>query len=68
MSSSPPGVPWRSLKLRLAGDDRDFQVIVYDGCCANALQNAVAARVAALPETIYCTLTPEVGLGFRLGR
>ena len=33
----------------------------YDGCCSDALQKAVAARVAALPETVYCTLTPEVG-------
>ncbi|CAK9081130.1 unnamed protein product [Durusdinium trenchii] len=31
----------------------------YKGCCAEALQKSVAARVAALPETIYCTLTPE---------
>lgn len=33
----------------------------YAGCCADALQKAVAARVAALPEAIYCTLTPEAG-------
>eukprot|EP00435_Cladocopium_sp_Y103_P041223 s2511_g11.t1 len=57
--TATPASPWRCLTLRLAGDDRDFQVVVYDGCCADALQKAVAARVAALPETVYCTLTPE---------
>ena len=35
----------------------------YKGCCAEALQKSVAARVAALPETIYCTLTPEARMG-----
>mmetsp|Transcript_42514 Transcript_42514/g.92388 ORF Transcript_42514/g.92388 Transcript_42514/m.92388 type:complete len:292 (-) Transcript_42514:11-886(-) len=58
-SATATASPWRCLRLRLAGDDRDFQVLLYDGCCSDALQKAVAARVAALPETVYCTLTPE---------
>eukprot|EP00434_Breviolum_minutum_P001262 symbB.v1.2.001107.t1/scaffold59.1/size365495/11 len=53
------GTPWRALTMRLAGDERSFQVLVYDGCCADALQKAVAARVAAPADAIYCTFTPE---------
>ena len=53
------GTPWRALTMRLAGDERSFQVLVYDGCCADGLQKAVAARVAASADAIYCTFTPE---------